>query len=105
MEFFAQVWENSGKDHSHPQYFARSYSYVLHHHRFRDFLECFGTVLGIFGVAFLRALLLTQHAHFAIHTLSLHVIVQCYYCNEHYQRLKLGSWRKAQHSTLRQSSA
>jgi len=105
MEFFGQVRENSGKDHSHPQNFARSYSYVLHHHRFRDFLECFDTVLGIFGVAFVRALLLTQYAHFSIHTLCLLVIVQCYYCNEHYQRFKLGGWRKAHHSTLRQSSA
>jgi len=43
MEFFGQVRENSGKDHSQPQNFACSYSYVLHHHRFRDFLECFGT--------------------------------------------------------------
>jgi len=56
MEFFEQVRENSGKDHSHPKNFACSYSYVLHHHRFRDFLECFSTVLGIFGVAFVRAL-------------------------------------------------
>ena len=64
MEFFGQVTKNSGKDHLHPQNFACSYSYVLHHHRFRDLLECFGTVLGIFGVAFVRALLLTQHAHF-----------------------------------------
>jgi len=61
MEFFRQVKENSGKDHSYPQNFACSYSYVLHHHRFRDFLECFGTVLRIFGVAFVRALLMTQH--------------------------------------------
>jgi len=28
----------------------------LHHHRFRDFQEFFGTVPGIFGVAFVRAL-------------------------------------------------
>jgi len=26
---------------------------MLHHHRFRDF---FGTILGIFGIAFVRAL-------------------------------------------------
>jgi len=77
MEFFGQVRENSGKDHSHPQNFTCSYSYVLNHHRFRDLLKCFGAVLGIFGVAVVRALLLTQHAHFSIHTLSLHVIVQC----------------------------
>jgi len=54
---FRQVGEISSKDHSHPQDFACSYSYVLHQRRFRDFLECFGTVLGIFGVAFVRALL------------------------------------------------
>jgi len=62
MEFFGQVRENSGKDHLHPQSFACSYSYVLHHHRFRDFLECFGIVLGIFGVAYVRALA----AHFTL---------------------------------------
>jgi len=50
MESFGQVRENTGKDHSHPQNFAWSYSYVLPHHRFRDFLECVGTVLGLFGV-------------------------------------------------------
>jgi len=60
MEFFGQVRENSGKDHSQPQNFACSYSYVLHHHRFRDFLECFGSVLGIFRVAFVRALFHTN---------------------------------------------
>jgi len=56
MEFFEQVRENSGKDHSHPKNFACSYSYVLHHHRFGDYLEFFSTVLGIFGIAFVRAL-------------------------------------------------
>jgi len=40
MELFGQVRENSGKDHSHPKKFACSYSYVLHHHRFRDFWNC-----------------------------------------------------------------
>jgi len=45
MDIFGQVRENLGKDHSHPRNFASSYSYVVHHHRFRDFLECFGTVL------------------------------------------------------------
>jgi len=56
MEFFGQVRENSGKDHSHPQNFACSYSYVLHHHRFRDFLECFGNVLVLLGMFwYLRA--------------------------------------------------
>jgi len=41
MAFFGQVRENSGKDHSHPQNFACSYSYVLHHHRFRGFFGMF----------------------------------------------------------------
>jgi len=36
---------------------ACSYTYVLHHHRFRDF---FGTVLEIFGVAFVTALHMQQ---------------------------------------------
>jgi len=88
MEFFGQIRENSGKDHSHPQNFACSYSYVLHHHRFRDFLECFGTVLGIFGVAFVRALLLTQHAYFSTRT-RLTRYCTMYDCNQHYQRVKL----------------
>jgi len=104
MEFFGQVRENSVKDHSHPQNFAYSYSYVLHQHRFRDFLECFGTVLEIFGVAFVRALLLAQHAYFSTRTL-LTGYCTIYYCNDHYQRFKLGGWRKVQHSMLRQSSA
>jgi len=104
MEFFGQVRANSGKDHSHPKNFACSYSYVLHHHRFRDFLECFGTVLGIFEVAFVRALLLTQHAYFSTRTLLTRYCTR-YYWNEHYRRFKLGGWRKAQRSTLRQSSA
>jgi len=69
-----------------------------------DFLECFGTVLGIFGVAFVRVLLLTQRAYFSTRTL-LTGCCAIYYCNEHYQRFKLGGWRKAQNSTLRQSSA
>jgi len=63
MEFFGQVMENSGKDH--PQNCACSYSHVLHHHRFGDFLECFGTVLRIFGGVFVRAFLLTQHSYFS----------------------------------------
>jgi len=40
MEFFRQVRVNLGKDHSHPQNFACFYFYVLHHHRFKDFLYC-----------------------------------------------------------------
>jgi len=104
MEFFRQVKENSRKDHLYPQNFACPYSYVLHQHRFRDFLECFGTVLEIFGVAFVRALLLAQHAYFSTCTL-LTGYCTMYHCNEHYQHFKLGGWRKAQHSTLRQSSA
>jgi len=67
MEFFGQVRENSGKDHSHPQNFACSYSYVLYHHRFRDFLECFDTVLGIFGVAFVRALGMSESGRQCCH--------------------------------------
>jgi len=67
------------------------------------FLECFGSVLGIFGVALVRALLLTQHAYFSTRTLLTRYCTM-YYCNEHYQRFKLGGWRKAQHTTLRQSS-
>jgi len=70
-----------------------------------DFLECFGTVLGIFGVAFVSVLLLTQRAYFSTRTLLTRYCTM-YYCKyEHYQRFKLGGWRKAQHSTLRQSSA
>jgi len=103
-EFFGQVRENSGKDHSHPQNFACSYSYVLHHHRFGDFLECFGTVLGIFGVAFVRALLLTTCTIFYTLTLLTRYCTM-YYCNEHYQGFKLGGWQKAQHSTPRQITA
>ena len=73
MEFFGHVRENSGKDHSHPQNFACSYSYVLHHQRFRDFLECFGTVLGIFGVAFVRAL--TAHRAIRCHVTTTRPVV------------------------------
>jgi len=35
--FFGYVWENSGKNPSHPEKIACSFTYVLHHHRFRDF--------------------------------------------------------------------
>jgi len=40
----------------HPRKFRCSYTYAPHHHRFRDFQGVFGTVLGIFGVLFVRAL-------------------------------------------------
>jgi len=69
-----------------------------------DFLECFRTVLGIFGVAFVKVLLLTQRAYFFKRTLLTRYCT-VYYCNEHYQRFKLRGWRKAQRSTLRQSRA
>ena len=96
MEFFGKVRENSGKDHLHPQNFACSYSYVLHHHRFGNFLECFGTVRGIFGVAFVRALLLAKHAYFSTRTVLTRYCTM-YYRNENYQRFRLGGWRKTQH--------
>ena len=42
--FLGHVWENSGKNPSHPQKLACS---LLHHHRFRDFLILFQEFLEL----------------------------------------------------------
>jgi len=54
MEY--QVWNNSGKNLSHPQKVACSYTYMLH---YPFILGFFGIDIGNFGVAFVRA-----HIHF-----------------------------------------
>jgi len=40
-DFFGYVSENSGKNASHPEKIACSFTCVLHRHRFRDFLVLF----------------------------------------------------------------